>query len=319
MSLREDLLAPIAGENPSGVDLYYDKVFNEIKEARREDDESLPEGDMVLAQKKKADHRTVIKLAGDALVKKSKDLRLAGWLVESHLRVESLSVLAPGIELIRAIQESFWPTFYPLIEEGEDLELRMSTVEMVASLIAAAARKAPLTKSGLSLEDYLAAHIVGYEKDATTDAKQEARKDAIEHGKLTAEDFDSAFAATPKSFYLDAVAALAESLQAVERLDEFLQQKYGDNTPNLARLSAALEEIHRLAESLLNKRRKTEPDAVPVAETSEPGAGGEEGVTELGADGEPLARPIRRRAAIRPDRPGSRCVCTGGRERGVSL
>ena len=127
--------------------------------------------------------------------------------------------------------------------------------------------------------------------------KQEARKDAIEHGKLTAEDFDRAFAATPKSFYVDAVAALAESLQAVERLDEFQQQKYGDNTPNLARLSAALEEIHRLAESLLNERRKTEPDPVPVAEKSEPGAGGEEGVTELGADGEPSGEPIRRRAA----------------------
>ena len=50
MPLREDLLTPIAGENPSGADLYYDKVFDQIKEARREDDESLPEGDMVLAR-----------------------------------------------------------------------------------------------------------------------------------------------------------------------------------------------------------------------------------------------------------------------------
>ena len=297
MPLHEDLLAPIAGDNPSGVDLYYDKVFNEIREARREDDESLPEGDMVLAQKKKADHRTVIKLAGEALVKKSKDLRLAGWLVESHLRVESFPVLAPGIELIRAIQESFWPTFYPLIEEGEDLELRMLTVEAVASLIAVAARKAPLTKSGLSFDDYLAAHVVGYEKDATTDAKQQARKDAIDHGRLTAEDFDLAFAATPKSFYVDAVAALAESLQAIERLDEFQQQKYGDNAPNLARLRTALEEIHRLAESLLNERRKTDPDPVPVAEKAEPGAGGEEGETGQGADGETAGEPIRRRVA----------------------
>ncbi len=45
--------------------------------------------------------------------------------------------------------------------------------------------------------------LVGYEKDATSDAKQEARKDAIDHGKLTAEDFDQAFAASPKSLYVD--------------------------------------------------------------------------------------------------------------------
>src|ERR1035441_9449936 len=88
MPLREDLLTPIAGENPAGANLYYDTVFDQIKEARREDEDDLPEGDMVLAQKKKADHRAVIKMAGEALANKSKDLRLAGWLVESQLRVE---------------------------------------------------------------------------------------------------------------------------------------------------------------------------------------------------------------------------------------
>jgi type VI secretion system protein ImpA len=289
MPLPEDLLAPIAGENPSGVDLYYDKVFDQIKEARREDDESLPEGEMVLAQKKKADHRAVIKLAGDALAKKSKDLRLAGWLLESYLRVEGFPVLTPGIELLRALQETFWDTFYPLIEEGGDLELRMLTVETAAKLIAVAVRKAPLTRSGLSLEDYLQSRTVGYEKDATTDAKQEARKDAIEHGKVTAEDFDQAFAASPKSLYVNAEASLAESLEATERLDEFQQGAYCDNSPNLSKLRDALVEVHQVAELLLNERRKTEPDPVPVADKParegdelEPGAG----QGELGADGD---------------------------------
>jgi len=300
MPLREDLLAPIAGDNPSGVDLYYDKVFDQIKEARREDEDDLPEGDWERTQKKKADHRAVIKLAGETLAKKSKDLRLAGWLVESQLRMESFSVLAPGIELLRALQESFWPTFYPIIEEGGDLELRMLTVETVTGLIAAAARKVPLTKSGLSFEDYLAAHVVGYEKDATTDAKQEARKDAIDHGRLTAEDFDHAFAATPKSFYVDANAALAESLEATEQLDQFQQQAYGDNSPNLSKLQNGLAEVHQIAELLLNERRKTEPDPVPAAEKPAPGATGEArepGQTEEGSEGEASGEPTRRRVA----------------------
>jgi len=71
---------------------------------------------------------------------------------------------------------------------------------------------------------------VGYEKDATSDAKQEARKDAIDHGKLTAEDFDSAFAASPKSLYAQASAALTESLAAAERLDEYQQGAYGNDS-----------------------------------------------------------------------------------------
>jgi len=53
MPLREDLLTPIAGDNPAGANLYYDTVFDQIKEARREDADDLPEGDMVLARRRK--------------------------------------------------------------------------------------------------------------------------------------------------------------------------------------------------------------------------------------------------------------------------
>jgi type VI secretion system protein ImpA len=305
MPLREDLLAPIAGENPSGADLYYDKVFDQIKEARREEEDDLPAGAWERAQVKKADHRAVVKLAGEALALKSKDLRLAGWLVESHLRVEGLSVLVPGIELLRGLQETFWANFYPLIEEGEDLELRMLAVETAARLIDAAVRKMPITRSGLSFESYLESRVVGYEKDATTSSKQELRKDAIDHGKLSAEDFDQAFAASPKSLYVEADAVLAESLLATARLDEFQQQAYGDNSPNLVKLRVGLEEVHQLVRSLLNERRKTEPDPVPMMVISDPaalGKGGSGGVaesTEFETDGQPSgqATPRRRAAA----------------------
>jgi len=268
MPLREDLLAPIAGDNPAGEDLYYDKVFDQVKEARREEEDDLPTGDWGRSQVKKADHRAVIKLAGDALAKRTKDLRLAGWLIEAQLRVEGFSILAPGIDLLRALQETFWPNLYPVIEDGGDLELRMLSVEIAGRLIAGAARKLPITRSGLSLESYLQSRLVGYEKDATSDAKQEARRDAIDHGKLTAEEFDTAFVASPKSLYVDAEAALAQSLEAVDRLDEYQQEAYGDNAPILTNLRGALAEVHQAVMSLLNERRKTEPDPVKAPDPS---------------------------------------------------
>jgi type VI secretion system protein ImpA len=297
MPLREDLLTPIAGENPSGADLYYDKVFDQIKEARREDDESLPEGDMVLAQKKKADHRQVVKLAGDTLAARSKDLRLAGWLLESQLRMEGYKILAPGIELLLGLQQTFWPTLYPMIEEGGDLELRALSVEAAARQIMLAVRKAPLTKSGISFEGYLESRAVGYEKDATSDAKQEARRDAINHGKLTAEDFDHAVAISPKSLFAEADAALQQALAATERLDQFQREAYGDISPNLIKLQEGLEEIHQIVESLLNEKRKTDPDPVAKAEKPAPEAGGEtavEGQAEL-AGGELSGESVRAR------------------------
>jgi len=277
MPLGEDLLTPIAGENPAGENLYYDKVFDQIKEARREDSDDLPEGDWERSQKKKADHRAVIKLAGDALAKRSKDLRLAGWLAEALIRVEGFSAVAPSIELLKGLQEIFWTTLYPEIEDGTDLELRMISMETAGKLIADALRKVPLTRNGLSYSNYLESRQVGYEKDATSDAKLEARKDAIDHGKLTAEDFDSAFAGSPKSLYAQASAALTESLEAAERLDEYQQGAYGNDSPNLDKLRTGLEEVHGVVELLLNERRKTDPDPVAAVEKA-PAEAGEEGV-----------------------------------------
>lgn len=299
MPLREDLLTPIAGENPSGEDLYYDKVFDQIKEARREEEDDLPSGDWGRSQVKKADHRAVIKLAGEAIAKKSKDLRLAGWLVEAQLRVDGLQVLTPAIDLLKEMQETFWPTLYPLIEEGEDLELRMLSVETAARLIGAAIRKVPITRSGLNYENYLESRTVGYEKDATSDAKQEARRDAIEHGKLTAEEFDQAFAASPKALYSEADAAFAESLEALERLDQYQQEAYGENAPLLRNLQETLNEIHGVIVSLLNERRKTDPDPVAVAE--KPAATGDEadedGQAEVDAGGQASTKTFSRRAS----------------------
>jgi len=300
MPLREDLLTPIAGDNPAGANLYYDAVFDQIKEARREDADDLPEGDMVLALKKKADYRAVIKLAGEALAKRSKDLRLAGWLAEAHLRVEGFAVLAPSVELLHGLQETFWAGLYPEIEEGNDLELRMVSVETAGRLISAAVRKAPLTRNGLSYESYQESRLVGYEKDATNDSKMESRQDAIAHGKLTAEDFDQAFAGSPKSLYVQASAALKEALEACERLDQYQQEAYGDNSPNLEKLRSGLDEVQQAVEFLLNERRKTEPDPVEAGDQATAESGEQEGVEgegEPGADGEAGEAPRRRSSA----------------------
>src|SRR5690348_15409929 len=98
MPFRDDLLNPITGDNPSGINLRYDPVTDKVKEARREDTEA-PQGAWKTALKV-ADHAQAIKLAGEALATRGKDLQLAVWLVDSHVRREGFVALAPGFSFL---------------------------------------------------------------------------------------------------------------------------------------------------------------------------------------------------------------------------
>src|SRR5262245_33584503 len=117
----EELLQPIAGDNPSGADLRYEPVYDEIKEARREEDEG-PQGDWA-RERKVANWPQVIKLTTDALRDQSKDLQLVVWLTDALLRKEGYAGLHSGLDLTKGLLEKFWDTLYPEIEDG-DLELR---------------------------------------------------------------------------------------------------------------------------------------------------------------------------------------------------
>jgi type VI secretion system protein ImpA len=261
MPLREDLLEPISGENPSGADLWYDKIFDQIKEAKSEEEDVMPAGVWSRAQKK-ADHVTVIKLASETLAKRTKDLRLATWLVESHFRREGFELLIPGLELLKKIQDEFWSTFYPVIEEDGDMGSRVGAMETYSARMYLALRSAPVTKSGFNILQCRESRTVGYEADAETSEKMAVRNEAIERGKVTAEDFDKAFLSTPKQFYSSVEDILARALSLLDDVDQFQQEKYGDDYPNLAKFRSALEEEKLLFTALLNKKRETEPDEI---------------------------------------------------------
>jgi type VI secretion system protein ImpA len=263
--LRDDLLNPVPGENPSGVSLRYERIYDQIKEARTEDDESIPSGAWQ-RQVKKADFALVIKLAGEALATRSKDLQLAAWLTEAHVKREGIGLIQPCFKLMQDLQEQFWDTLYPEIEDG-DLGMRPVPIEWAANRIAAILRESPITRDGLSYYQYKDSRAVGYEADVEyNDAKREAREEAIKDGKPTAEDFDKAFASTPKAFYIHLTESVHSATETLESLQIFCEEKYGDDGPGFGKLRSSLEEVGQVISSLLDEKRKLEPD--PVAEAA---------------------------------------------------
>jgi len=164
--------------------------------------------------------------------------------------------------LIQELQEQFWETLYPEIEDN-DAGMRAMPIEWMANRVAALVREAPITKSGMNYYQYKESRTVGYEADAeSSDSKREARKQAIEDGKVTGEDFDASFTATSKAFYVDLQSSVKSTMETLESVREFCDRKYGDDGPGFSKLNTSLEEVGQVINSLLNEKRILEPDPV---------------------------------------------------------
>lgn len=293
MPLRDDLLNPIAGDNPSGTNLRYAPVFDKIKEARREEDDA-PQGDWK-RERKVADSKTVLKLAGETLATKSKDLQLAAWIAEAELRLEGFSGLRQGLDLIRSLIENFWDTLYPEIEDG-DLELRAAPVEWTGMYLEGPVRRTAITSSGLNFYQLQESRKIGYEEDAQTEAKRELRAAAIADGKPTADEFDKDVAATPTKQYEAWVAAMDGCLESIESLGTLCEEKFGNYSPSFGKLRTAVEEVRHSVNLILQRRLQQEGRSA-ATEEPEPEAEADADAPAEEADSEGAPAPVRKRRA----------------------
>jgi len=299
MPLRTDLLNPIAGPNPAGENLRYAPVYDQIREARRQE-EAVTEGDWQTPGKK-ANWPLVIKLAGDALATRSKDLQLAAWLTEALIRTEGFAPLAPCLDLIRELLENFWDGLYPEIEDG-DLELRATPLEWIGSQLETPIKQVPLTRSGLDWFQYKISRSVPTEDEAAnSDARRAQRETAIAEGKLTPEEFDSAFHATPTAFYQQAFEHLETARNSLAQLTAVCDEKFGDFSPSFSVLRNTLEEVQQSVRILLQRKQALEgpPAEEEVAE--------QEAVTEevIWTAEEATALPVRAEPAPRRKAPAA--------------
>jgi len=304
MPLREDILNPIAGDNPSGQSLRYAPVYDKIKEARREDDE-LAQGAWQ-HERKVADWVQVSRLCQDAIATQSKDLQLAVWLSEALLKREGVRGFCEGLKLCHGVVDKFWDMIYDELEDG-DAEQRAAPLDWLGSRLIVAVKSVPLCHDGYNFLQYKDSRVVGFEDQAQSKEQKAAREKALKEGKLAPEIFDKSFVETPKAFYADQEKQFDAAVAAVAALDETCQQKFGNAAPGFGRLSEGLTEVRQLVHSLLQKKRETEPDPVEevAAESPEGAAEGAEGAEKAEGGGASIglgshvsAEPAERREAI---------------------
>ncbi len=262
MPLRDDLLKPVPGDNPGGANLRYAPIYDQIREARREEDNSVQ--GVWQRQVKTADWPVTIKLASDVLANKSKDLQIAGWLTEALIHREGYAGLSDGLELLRAMLEGFWDSLYPEIEDG-DVELRATPLAWVASQLNTALRGVEITSAGYDWFRYKESLTVPTEEDANNDDnKGQIRRAAVNDGKLTPEQWNEAFEGTSREFYDSTAKDIVRAQAALSALDELCQEKFGDAAPGFRLMRETLEEVGNTVRILL--LRKGGPLDAPAAE-----------------------------------------------------
>jgi type VI secretion system protein ImpA len=287
-ALIESLLAPVAGEHPSGKDLRYDPRYDQVKEARREDLELPPGG--LATERKLADWPAVITLARGLLESETKDLQLAAWLAEALLKRDGLAGLATGLDALRGILERFWDDCYPAWDE-EDPELRAGPLDWVGTRLDVAVRQSAIAPGGITLLDHQLSRGVPTEAEAEANRdKRAAREEALGDGRRAPEEVDQAIAAAPKAFYKALVADVDAALASAAGLERVSDERFGRDAPSFGKLRAALEETRRLAGTILAEKLIADPD--PVVEEPAGGVGAYEPPAGWAAEGGMPAEPV---------------------------
>jgi type VI secretion system protein ImpA len=273
------ILAAISGDNPAGENLRYTPVYDDIKEARREDDLSDPL--LSESETKRADWEKAISLSVDALMNKTKDLQIAAWLTEALIRTEGFEGLMAGLKIMTSFLRDYWDNVYPQIEDG-DLDFRAGPLEFMNDKLSLSIKQIPFTDTpatpGYSWYKWQEAHQVGYETDTRNqfgdvdESKKQQRDELIAEGKLTLEDFDAAVERTSKEYYRSLTERLKGCHEEFTAMDETMDEKFGSNAPRTAEIREAIEACEQLAARLFEKKKEKEPDPEPLPQAEEPEA-----------------------------------------------
>jgi type VI secretion system protein ImpA len=244
------ILAPLPGERPTGASLRFEGDYDRIREARREDDAGLPQG-VWQTELKRANWDEVVRLCGEALAKRSKDVQIACWLVEGMTRRDGLAGLPVGLGLLIGLGNAFWPSLYPEIEE-KDLSYRLAPFEWLNAHLPQTLYRLPLTQPGIVTPNaYAWEH---YANALRLEQIQKANPNAKPPAGVKLAEFEAAVAATPAGFYRSLLRRLETSLTLLGDLDRLLEEHCGKEAPSLAGLRAALVNMQGLVQTVLRNR-----------------------------------------------------------------
>lgn len=236
------ILTPLSETSPCGEYLIYSGTYDDIKDARREEDTNLPRGVWV-RELKQADWPKVFRLCEDALATSSKDLQIAAWLTEASLCLRGAKGLYEGLNLMLEMTKTFWDTVHPL-PDG-DIDKRTAPFLWMNAALAERVKFLAITEPDVShgrtytYADWAEAeyleHIGVRDKSILAQAELD--------GKATREAINQVADSTSASFYESLINDIVECLAKLNVLETLLGTLCGKDSPGFGLLREMLQSI----------------------------------------------------------------------------
>jgi type VI secretion system protein ImpA len=235
----DTLLAPVqGGEEGAGVSLRYEPVYQQIRDARHQDDASLPMGDWERPLIK-ADWKQVAALSSDALATRSKDFQLAAWLCEAWTHLHGIEGLVTGTRLLSALADRYWQNAWPELEP-DDVDARVAPFAWLNDTLA---RVLTLDVPLLTIEGREPGYLNLNEwQHVVTASSEDLTRDLLD--KHVKQDGNLA-ALVSLHQQLEAAQAAWDTFNAL--LDERLQH----DAPHLGRVAETLVQLSRAVTNLI--------------------------------------------------------------------
>lgn len=273
------LLAPIDDAAPTGPDLEYDADFLALER------EAAPKAERVMGDEVKAAEEPNwgdVAERSQALLQRSKDLRVAVHLATAWMRISGLPGWAAGMQLVRGLLESYWDGVYPQLDADDDNDptARVNAVAPIASFNGAlgyfeATAFVQSPRLGrYSLHDLRVAtgdsKPSGADGSTAGDATASASLTEIEACCMDCDDDE-----------LTAVGeALAQTLEHVQAIDGIFNDNVGTAGPDLKPLLSAAKELKKFVDA---QRARRHPDEAGATDGDAGDATGEDGVVQSAA------------------------------------
>jgi len=241
----ENLLQPIAGDEPTGTNLEYDPAFTALERIAQGKPEQQIGQTIVPGEPPdwKAVHDQAAVLLG-----RSKDLRIVSHLVRALLHRQGFVGLCEGLEVVRGLLERFWTPLHPRLDADDenDPTIRISALALLSDAqVLAALRAAPLVQSrtfgAVSLRDIAVA-------SGETPAAPDGPKMEMTAVEAAFQDVsDDALEATAVS--------IAKAVEHLRRIESAFTEGAGVAGPDIAGLTQVLNQANKAVAPRLERRK----------------------------------------------------------------